>query len=532
MPAYRGVRSVPIRFAAALALSLALPAGGARAAPALYGLTIGIDDYPGVRNDLEGAVNDAEDIAGALRAAGAREVVTLLDGAASKQAIREAWDALVGKASKGDTIVFSYAGHGGQEPEPPGRGQEEDGLNENFLLAGFQPQGPGSLERIVDDEIFEWLKRADGKGVRVVFIADSCHSGSMHRSARAEGVRFRNGSFGALTEDRLRLPPPEMARLTEDDYQYVTFVSATTDDRQTPEVEIDGRKRGALSWAVARAFEGRADYNGDGEVTQLELLGYLVPAVHAQVESQQTPQVAPARARSTSLFAVGAPEKTAARVTASAGGQVLHIAVEGGGAGRLSGLRSIEVVERKTNADLVWYQNTATVEHVVGGTVAEHVGNKEILPVAVKWAALKWLKSRAALNPVSVALPNGNKRYERGDIVAVEISGAKYPYLTMFNLPPDGRVEFFIPDERNKREDVKDWRGETITESFKVSDPPFGAEHLIAIFSEDVLTDLHVALRSMGTAAKAGPLRAALEQYLENKSYQVGVLDIYTGSGN
>lgn len=532
MTAYRGVRFGLMRFVTALAFLLLLPDGGARAASALYGLTIGIDDYLGVRNDLEGAANDARDIAGALRSAGAREVMILLDGDATKQKIEETWDALVGKAEEGDSIVFSYAGHGGQEPEPPGRGQEEDGLNENFLLAGFQPQGQGSLERIVDDEIFDWLKRADDKGVRVIFIADSCHSGSMHRSARAEGVRFRNGSFGPLTDDRLTLPPAEAARLTEDDYRYVTFVAATTDDRQTPEVEIDGKKRGALSWAVARAFEGRADYNDDGEVTQLELLGYLVPAVHAHVESQQTPQVAPVRARSTRLFAVGAVRETVAKTDASADQDVLHIAVDGGARGRLSGLRSIEVVGEKSKADLIWYQQSGTVEHVVGGTVAEHVGAKEILPVAVKWAALKWLKSRAALNPVSVSLPNGNKRYGRGEIVAVEISGAKYPYLTLFNLPPDGRVEFFIPDPRKRGEDIKDWRGETITESFKVSDPPFGAEHLVAIFSEEVLTDLHGALRSMNSAAKAGPLRAALEQYLENKVYQTSVLDIYTGAGN
>jgi hypothetical protein len=67
-------------------------------------------------------------------------------------------------------------------------------------------------------------------------------------------------------------------------------------------VTIDGKKRGALSWAFARALEGRADKDGDGQVSELELLGYVVPAVHAQVESQQTPQVLPLRARSVQLM--------------------------------------------------------------------------------------------------------------------------------------------------------------------------------------------------------------------------------------
>lgn len=515
-----------------LGIFLFLPASIAPAGAALYGLTVGIDDYLGTRNDLEGAVNDANDIAASLHAAGAKEVMTLLDGDASKHGIKQAWDDLVDKASAGDTIVFSYAGHGGQEPEPPGRGQEADGLNENFLLAGFQPRGPGSLERIVDDEIFHWLKRADNKGVRVIFIADSCHSGSMHRSARAEGVKFRNGTFGPLEEDRLTLPPAEAARLREDDYAYVTFVAATSDERRTPEVIIEGEKRGALSWALARALEGRADFNGDGEVTQLELLGYVVPAVHAHVESQQTPQIAPARARATTLFSVAGSVKSAAMPVAADDLLELRVAVEGQTPRTLSGLRSIKVVPAKTRADLIWYEEARNVDHVIGGTVAENVGAAELSGVAVKWAALKWLKSGSALNPVFVSLPNGNKRYAKGEIVKVEIAGARYPYLTLFNLPPDGRVEFFIPDPENKGEDVKDWRADKMSESFKVNDPPFGAEHLVAIFSQDVLSDLHAALRAMKTADQAVPLRAALEQYLENRVYQVGVLDIYTGDAN
>jgi Caspase domain len=92
-----------------LGLLLPMPAAAAE----LYGLVIGINDYIGTDNDLEGAVNDAGDIARALDAAGAKEVVRLLDADASKDHIASAWQALVAKAKAGDTIVFSYASHGG-----------------------------------------------------------------------------------------------------------------------------------------------------------------------------------------------------------------------------------------------------------------------------------------------------------------------------------------------------------------------------------------------------------------------------------
>jgi hypothetical protein len=43
-------------------------------------------------------------------------------------------------------------GHGGQEPAPPDR---HDKIHiESFLLGHFEPNGPGTRERIVDDEVF------------------------------------------------------------------------------------------------------------------------------------------------------------------------------------------------------------------------------------------------------------------------------------------------------------------------------------------------------------------------------------------
>jgi len=194
----------------ALVLSLCLLSPAPVAAAQLYGLVIGINDYIGTDNDLEGAVNDAGDVARALDAAGAKEVVRLLDADASKDHIAAAWQALVAKAKAGDTIVFSYAGHGGQEPEPKGRHDEADGLNENFLLARFLPFGPGTRERILDDELFEWMQQADKKKVKVVLVADSCHSGGMERSASAPGVRFRKMTVPAIAGDQLQLPPPEV----------------------------------------------------------------------------------------------------------------------------------------------------------------------------------------------------------------------------------------------------------------------------------------------------------------------------------
>src|SRR4051812_37855047 len=237
--------------ASVLAIAAAAPA---TAADKLYGLIVGIDDYLGTVNDLHGAVNDAEGIAASLQSVHADRVIKLVDAAATKSTIQHAWYDLVHTAEPGDTIVFSYAGHGGQEPEPPGW-QEPNGKSDNFLLANYEPSGQGSIERIVDWEMYQWLKAADDKGVQVVLVADSCHSGTMFRSVGSKTIRYRTGKFADpdLANDLIELPAPELATQQEADFKHVTFISATQDNMLTPELEIEGLPHGALSWAFAKA---------------------------------------------------------------------------------------------------------------------------------------------------------------------------------------------------------------------------------------------------------------------------------------
>ena len=327
--------------------------------------------------------------------------------------------------------------------------------------------------------------------------------------------------------DQLKLPPPTDTEV--DDLQNVTFVAAVPADKLVPEVSIEGQKRGALSWAFSRALEGRADKDGDGKVSEFELLGYIVPAVHALVESQQTPQVLPLRARSVPLVTLregGAK----AEVPPDAESLKLKLAVEGGNTSAVSDLPFVTVATDKSQADLIW-SSDGKVEHVVGGVVAENVEARSIKGVVSKWAALKWLNHQAALEPIPAKLLGGNQRYAVGDLVEVEIAGAKYPHLTLFNLPPDGRVEFYVPDPDKPNEASKDWSSAPIHETFKVDKPPYGAEHMVAIFSKNDLSDLHAALASMTTPERAQALRPLLEETLKGNDVQIGVIDIYTGAG-
>ncbi len=508
----------------------------------LYGLVIGINDYNDEVGDLEGAVNDANLIAAALHEIGARDVTVLRDREATKTAIEATWFRLLATAQAGDTIVFTYAGHGAQEPERPGRKGEEDGKNENFILAGYAPEGPATRERIVDDEINTWLQAADRKGIEVVFVADSCHSGTMFRTAGSAQVRYRTGRFvdPDLSADLLDLPPPAAARIKESEFTSVTFIAATQDGMLTPELVIDGRSHGALSVSFSRAIRGAADRNDDGRLTQQELLSYLVPTVQAEAENQQIPGVFPLRPEQRPIMRAGPPRNgpepidpppvdpppvdppPPIRDPSSVGLYVVGATAEVGVAG-------IEVVASEADADLIWNPGAGTVDHRIGGRVADSVTQSDIAAVLSKWAALSFIKARAAIDPVALSVPSGNRTYRRGDVIEFAMDGAAKPYLTLFNLPPNGRVELFIP--ANAAETSADWRGRRLAERLQVTRPPFGAEHMVAILTDQPAVALHQALRAMPTAETAGGLSAALRELLAETPFQAGVTSIYTSSG-
>ena len=266
-------------------------------------LVIGINEYTSVPS-LDGAANDAQDIAAALSRNGSSRVLILTNGEATKANIVNAWNTLLADAQPGDTIFVTYAGHGAQLKQLK-EGDERDGLDEFWVLPGFDPKNLRETwrESVFDNELHNWFTDAGKKGVKVVLVSDSCHSGGMDRAVRGKKryVEFGNsrvlselfamvsGSVGTASAVE-QLPENR----TPDN---VTMLAATAEALPVPEVVIEGQSRGALSWAFARAVEGKADRDGDGAVTRIELEDYVMSTVRMRSESLQNPVFTPVVAR-------------------------------------------------------------------------------------------------------------------------------------------------------------------------------------------------------------------------------------------
>ncbi|WP_448875324.1 caspase family protein [Desulfobulbus propionicus] len=161
-------------------------------------LCIGINDYPGTANDLSGCVNDANDWTQVLTQNGF-SVEQLLDAAATKAAMVAAIGNMIDNAVKGDSLIFTYSGHGTWVPDRSG--DEPDGRDE--ALCPYDLSTKGAL---LDDEIHTLFSRR-APGVLIVLISDSCHSGSVTR-----------GSEEDIDPDvpRIRFMPPEAWMARED----------------------------------------------------------------------------------------------------------------------------------------------------------------------------------------------------------------------------------------------------------------------------------------------------------------------------
>lgn len=140
-------------------------------------LCVGINDYPGTSADLSGCVNDVNDWKAALEPRGFT-VTTLIDRDATKGNMVESLTKLFRDAASGDTVVFQYSGHGSFVADLDG--DEPDGRDEVLC-----PSDIGSSVYLVDDELHELFGLAK-PGVKIVFLSDSCHSGSVSRFRMAD----------------------------------------------------------------------------------------------------------------------------------------------------------------------------------------------------------------------------------------------------------------------------------------------------------------------------------------------------------
>ena len=515
-------------FVAGVAVLACVRAAGAQT---VRGLVIGIDDYLHQAR-LLGAVNDARDISQALREVGVDDLTVLLDGDATRNNIVAQWQALLDRSRRGDTLVLTYAGHGSQEAERV-PGTERDGKDEVLVLGGFSRTGEGTLERIFDDEIHQWLLSAGRKGLRVIFVADACHSGTLTRSvdARAPVQTYRYTPPYTLTNDRLELDLPQEAADTakayEDELAHVSFLAGSQEYETVPEIEVkdrDGnpRRRGALSYMFARAVRGEAD-DGDGVLRRREVWRFVRENVRKLSAGRQTPNLLP-NARGDEVFLRTTPTEPAAGTSATPGVTRLH--VRDAGPEALAALRErlpdVRMVSDRESPDLVWDAGRGEVITGLGDVAAYDVDVEALSGVVRKWEAVRAIKALSARNSLRLRLDPGDGLHRPGARIAVRVEGSEGRWLTVFSLSGNGVLYHLYPNPRDRPKVAADGPVRFETEVT----PPFGADHVVAVSADSPLDGLDTRLMRLdGRKAATTELASSLG---EASGWWFGIQGVYT----
>lgn len=239
--------------------------------PPMFALQVGISRYANKEKwaELKGSRNDVEQMRAVLTGERykipAENIRTLLDEQATKKRIfdefqnhliknaREYFE----KTGRRDAVVlFQFSGHGSQVPDTDG--DEEDKKDETFVTYDSQDL-PGKNFDITDDEIYLLTTRLSQYTDNIIYILDSCHSGSGTRDA--EDVR-RLPERKTVPVQLLKTPTRDAVRNKKADSQQTDLLPPSSDYI-------------VISAARSEQLAGQKYYFPDEQAKEPVVFGYL-----------------------------------------------------------------------------------------------------------------------------------------------------------------------------------------------------------------------------------------------------------------
>ncbi|HZI95215.1 MAG TPA: caspase family protein, partial [Patescibacteria group bacterium] len=204
----------------------------------------------------------------------------LLTAAARSGAVTRAIARAAATLARGDMLLLTYSGHGGQIPDT--NHDEADRQDETWVLYDRE---------LIDDEIYSLWARFK-PGVRIVVLSDSCHSGTVSRDM----ATIRRANAGQGFPKRQRFMPPDVAlktykrhRKLYDGIQAATPGSEKTVVRaavilisgcQDNQTSSDGDRNGLFTGKLRKVWAGGKRFKG-GYRTLRDRISALMPRIQS-----------------------------------------------------------------------------------------------------------------------------------------------------------------------------------------------------------------------------------------------------------
>jgi hypothetical protein len=333
--------------------------------------------------------------------------------------------------------------------------------------------------------------------------------------------------------------------MKEEELPNVLFLAASQKDEVVPEISIDGQTHGALSVAFATAVMGAADINREGVITGIQLSNYVLRHIRSITDSGQHPNIRwptpdariglkpemPLVYLGRSSIHPPSPEPTT-----QVRFKVLGLSAED--QQKLAAKLGVELIGGGEPADLTWDAQTHEVFNDRGNKIAENINADALIRVFERKQAVdrvarmvvdRGLDLRLILpgeNANESASVASDRTHASGTELQCRVTGLRDGYFALFNLTGDGKVEALEPKD-GKGEKGKELKERTYHLRIRVT-PPFGAEHLIAVWGENPLNHLVPALEAANGKYLAKSVVEALEIEAKVNELLVGYQGIYT----
>lgn len=276
-------------------------------------LLVGINNYPGTQNDLQGCVNDITNVYDVLVkyfGFSPSDMRLLADGRATRKAILEGLESLISHAAAGDALVFHYSGHGSQVADTDG---DEPADRKDEIICPYDFDWNGTW--ISDDDlanIFGDLAR----GASLEVILDSCHSGTGTREIVLDSTTLARLPPGPLSagslwssphciRPRFLAPPADVALRADQVFGTVLPVrrfartekmnhvlwAACRDSQYSADASVGGKPGGAFTYFFCKHLRDTG-----GRISRSDLLkrvrASLVHEGFSQVPQLECPEAA------------------------------------------------------------------------------------------------------------------------------------------------------------------------------------------------------------------------------------------------
>lgn len=225
-----------------LLISVLLCATVARAST--YIVAVGINNYKYVTS-LTVSEDDARAFARMCKSYPDLHVALVTGSKATRANLINVIASHFAKAKADDSLIFFFSGHG------VGGG-----------VVAYDTEDESESEILSYKTLARLMKRSPA--TRKVIIIDSCHSGSSRNTtSSSRKVRHNIG-----------------------DPNTILFMSSRTDEYS---LEVQGMPRSLFTYHLLRGMQGKADADGDRNITALEIFRYVSGAVRRDSRDKQHP---------------------------------------------------------------------------------------------------------------------------------------------------------------------------------------------------------------------------------------------------